>query len=277
MTSSVEARIVLRDYARITACTANKYGGGMYSALSTITLAGDAVISQCLTLLPNTGMGGGIYGDNGTLVEMRDRAKVVECQAQVAGGCIFAASIVIADRAHVGHCTAQVLFGSPGTGTGGCLVASSRIVMNDFATLTNCFAGASSAFLLVLPGKIHLSGNAVVSDCTAVLHGAIVWGRFNTSVVLQDNATITRAYSEFYGNFLLQGDSSLLMTGRASIHDCVARLGSGIYANQSSIAIHGQNKIINCSGTAYCQPASSRLHNTVEKHLVGYLLSTERR
>lgn len=250
--SLLEARIVLRDYARITVCTANDAGGGIYGE-GTIFLAGDAVISQCSALLPNYGQGGGIYGVDGAIVKLHDRAQVVECQVQGEGGCILAPEIFVGDRAHVGHCTAH---NTPGFGIGACLVAFTRIVMRDFATLTHCYADASSAFALVQMGTILLSGNAMVSDCKALISGAVVFGFYNTTVVLQDDATITRAHS-LYGNFHLSRGASLMMTGRALIHECVADYASAVFADQAHLEIHGENKIVNCRGNACCESASS--------------------
>lgn len=255
MATLLEARIVLRDSARITACTATQLGGGVYGQ-GTITVAGDAVISQCSVLLQNTGEGGGIFGDTGTIVELRDRAKVVQCQVQGAGGCILASDILISDRAHVGHCSA---LNSLEVGFGGCLIALSRIVVTDFATVTYCYADDSSAFFFAQTGTLLLAGNALVSDCTALWSGAVMVANSNTSVVLQDNATITRAYSGHDGTFFLLNGASLLMTGRASIRDCVSDFGSAVYADQSTVAIYGQNQIVNCSGDPCSSPVSLRV------------------
>lgn len=228
--------------------------GGCVFVSDAITVAGDAVISQCSALLMNEGQGGGIFGANRSFVELRDRAQVIECQAEKYGGCIAATDILIEDRAHVGHCTAV---NSLESGIGGCVVALSRIVITDFATLTHCYAHFSSAIAVNPLAKILLSGNAVVSDCTAVWKGAVVLAYINVTVILEDDATITRAYSGLEGTFHVQGDSSLLMTGRASIHKCVAAEGSAVFVEQGSLTIHGQKiKISNCNGVACCEPAS---------------------
>lgn len=247
LTSLLDARIVLRDTARITACIAIQVGGGVYGE-GIITLADDAVISDCSVLLPNTGgQGGGIYGDSGTFVELRDNAKVVNCHVQGAGGCIVAVDIFIADTAYVGHCTA---LSSLGVSMGGCLVGLSRIVVSDFARVTHCYADDSGAFFYA--DTVLLTGNAVVSDCTALWSGAVMVAYSNTMVVVQDNATIERTYSGHDGTIFLLEGSSLLMTDQATIHECIADSGSVVYADSASVAFHGQNRIVNCSGDACC-------------------------
>lgn len=273
--SLLEARTMMRDNARITACSAAQVGGGIYGE-STITLAGAATISRCAVLLLNAGQGGCILGANGALVELRDHAKVVECQAQGTGGCIAANDIFIGDRAHVGNCIAH---NSNGLGMGGCLAASSSIVMRDFASLTSCSADVSGAILVSNSGTLLLSGNAMVSDCTATLAGAVLIGLNNNTVILQDNATISRASTGFFGTFHVQGNSSFLMMGRASIRDCFAPLGSGLLAYQANVMISGHNSIVNCTGVAYSEPASSRVvqYRRNKSSSVGYFSITERR
>lgn len=238
-----------------------------------IAVAGDAVISNCSALLPTNGEGGGIFVYSGTVVELRDRAKVIECQAQGNGGCISAPDIRIVDHAHVGHCIAV---NSQGAGAGGCLFALSQIVISDFATLTHCYADYSSA-VFAENSTILLSGNTVVSDCTAVVSGAVLAASSNTTVVIQDNATISRAYSGFYGNIVLLDGASLRMTGRASIHECVSDLGSAIFARLGSLAIDGQNKIFDCSGVACCQAASLPVaKQRLKEHVVGSISCPDR-
>lgn len=247
MRSLWDGWIVLRDHARITACTALARGGGVAGAF--ITLAGDALISHCSTLLLNTGEGGGIWGEN--LIEMRNRAQVVECQVQFLGGCISAPDILIADLAHVGHCTA---LNSKGSGFGGCLAASSSIVMSDFAMVTHCYGDSGGAFDLLsvdqMGATILLSGNALVSDCVSAWGSAVVSaGGNNTMIVLQDDTTIQRAYS-LWATFSLFDGASLRMTGRASIIECVGQSYSAFSVFHASLALLGQNKIVNCRGTA---------------------------
>lgn len=207
--------------------TGEKYGGvwttdattnGM---LSSFTMSGSAVISDCGLGVDSSVYGGGVRIDAGTFT--MEGGTITNCAAKKGGGVYFGGNTFTMSGGSITNCKA---------GNGGGVDIESSTFNLSGGTISGCESNRGGGVYVHNPICTFTMSSGSITDCSALAGGGVYMESDPASTFTMEGGSITycKATGEGagYGGGVLMSNGRFTMKG-GEISDCTANEGSSIY------------------------------------------------
>ncbi len=185
---------------------------------------------------------------------MNDNSKIYDCHSENGGAVyILNGEMEMNDHSSIYNCSS--------TENGGAAVIDyGKLIMRDYAKIENCEAAKNGGGVHIRSSCFTMSDNAVIKDCFTDAENGMGGGIYSESMTnseMTGHASVENCHAEKGGGLyliVLSGTSSFSLKDDAGIVGCRAKQGAGIFSPSNGLTIDFTAGKL--SGNSFLEPVS---------------------